>query len=293
MSRQSPRGFAAYPGLSRSRCVAGSFSDHARSGRFFFLNRSRGSLCVPPGRQSLPRRSAGGRSPCGFARRRRRVALHLEIVALRLPRLPQLPAREPAHRDVCALPLELYERRLELLALPRAERRRLLVDQNRPVGMAGRHPAILTGSWRGACYYRGSAPKRRTKEPSGAKRLSRQCVVLAIALLRGVPALAQESDGSPTSRNVRVRIGPVLMNPTIALTNLGVDHNVFNDPPDKSPKEDFTFTVTPASDFWIHARPDLGHRQPGRIRSTGIRTMPASEPRTVRTSSAGSCRARG
>ena len=46
---RSPRGG---PSLSRSRCVAGSFSDHARSGRFFFLNRSRGSLCVPPGRQS-------------------------------------------------------------------------------------------------------------------------------------------------------------------------------------------------------------------------------------------------
>lgn len=52
---RSPRGG---PSLSRSRCVAGSFSDHARSGRFFFLNRSRGSLCAPPGRQSLPRRSA-------------------------------------------------------------------------------------------------------------------------------------------------------------------------------------------------------------------------------------------
>jgi len=58
------------PGLSRSRCVAGSFSDHARSGRFFFLNRSRGSLCVPPGRQSLPRRSA----PSGRSARRSRGA---------------------------------------------------------------------------------------------------------------------------------------------------------------------------------------------------------------------------
>jgi hypothetical protein len=79
--------------------------------------------------------------------------------------------------------------------------------------------------------------------------------ILAIALLRGVPAWAQESDGTPDVRNVRVRIGPVLMNPTIALTNLGVDHNVFNDPPDRSPKQDFTFTVTPASDFWVHAGP--------------------------------------
>ncbi len=79
--------------------------------------------------------------------------------------------------------------------------------------------------------------------------------VLAIALLRGVPAWAQESDGTPDVSNVRVRIGPVLMNPTIALTNLGIDHNVFNDPPDRNPKQDFTFTVTPASDFWIHAGP--------------------------------------
>jgi len=36
-------------GGSRSRCVAGSFSDHARSGRFFFLKRSRGSLCDSTG----------------------------------------------------------------------------------------------------------------------------------------------------------------------------------------------------------------------------------------------------
>jgi len=45
------------------------------------------------------------------------------------------------------------------------------------------------------------------------------------------------------------------MNPTIGLTNIGVDHNVFNDPPNKLPKEDFTFTVTPATDFWLHLGP--------------------------------------
>ena len=45
------------------------------------------------------------------------------------------------------------------------------------------------------------------------------------------------------------------MNPTISLTNIGIDHNVFNDPPDKDPKEDFTFTVTPASDFWLRLGP--------------------------------------
>ena len=147
-------------------------------------------VAAPP----LRRRPIALRLP----RRRRRVALHLEIVALRLPRLPQLPACEPAHRDVWALPLELYERRLELLALPRAESRRLLVDQNRPVGMAGRHPAILTGSWRGACYYQGSAPKRRIKESSRAKRPD-GCVCCGDRAAARGPDWAQESDGTLTS----------------------------------------------------------------------------------------------
>ncbi|HEX3646574.1 MAG TPA: outer membrane beta-barrel protein [Vicinamibacterales bacterium] len=80
------------------------------------------------------------------------------------------------------------------------------------------------------------------------------CLV-AVALLPGASASAQENDGSPDVHDVRVRIGPLMMNPTIALTNLGIDHNVFNDPPDKNPKQDFTFTVTPVSDFWLHLGP--------------------------------------
>ena len=31
-----------------------------------------------------------------------------------------------------------------------------------------------------------------------------------------------------------------MMNPTLSITNIGIDHNVFNDPPDKNPKDDFT-----------------------------------------------------
>lgn len=76
-------------------------------------------------------------------------------------------------------------------------------------------------------------------------------VFVAIALLRGAPAWAQETPGGPDPANVRVRIGPLMMNPTISLTNLGIDHNVFNDPPEKLPKEDFTVTVTPMVDMWL------------------------------------------
>lgn len=41
------------------------------------------------------------------------------------------------------------------------------------------------------------------------------------------------------------------MNPTISLSNLGIDDNVFNDPATEAPKRDFTATVTPQTDFWL------------------------------------------
>lgn len=40
-----------------------------------------------------------------------------------------------------------------------------------------------------------------------------------------------------------IRLGPLGLTPTIAITNFGIDSNVFNDPVD--PKSDFTFTATP------------------------------------------------
>src|SRR6185295_10012772 len=77
------------------------------------------------------------------------------------------------------------------------------------------------------------------------------CAVLL--LVRPATVLAQE--GGPDVSRVRVRFGPLMMNPTITLSNIGIDHNVFNDPPSKIPKEDFTFTVTPSVDLWLRAGP--------------------------------------
>jgi len=65
------------------------------------------------------------------------------------------------------------------------------------------------------------------------------------------PAWAQS--GAPDPNSVRVRIGPLSLNPTLSLTNIGVDQNVFNEPLDKNPKRDFTATVTPATDLWMRA----------------------------------------
>jgi len=50
---------------------------------------------------------------------------------------------------------------------------------------------------------------------------------------------------------VRLRLGPLFLNPTIALTNAGVDDNVFNEADSASPQSDFTLTLTPATDVWL------------------------------------------
>ena len=69
-------------------------------------------------------------------------------------------------------------------------------------------------------------------------------------ILWSYPAAAQSVD-EPDPARVRVRLGPLWLNPTVALTNLGVDQNVFNEPEDRNPKSDFTFTLTPATDLWL------------------------------------------
>ena len=75
----------------------------------------------------------------------------------------------------------------------------------------------------------------------------------AVALLLCVtaPLAAQTSEGAPDPAKVRVQIGALWMNPTVSLTNLGIDDNVFNESDDLGPKRDFTFTVTPTTDLWV------------------------------------------
>ena len=73
--------------------------------------------------------------------------------------------------------------------------------------------------------------------------------VLALALPTTSPAFAQTGD--PSSQ-ARIRIGPLALSPSISLTNAGVDNNVFNVSKDAAPKRDFTLTVTPRTDVWLH-----------------------------------------
>ena len=75
---------------------------------------------------------------------------------------------------------------------------------------------------------------------------------IAVLTLSAPLARAQTPEpGAPDPAKVHVRLGPLWLNPTFALTNAGVDTNVFNEPDQLAPKRDFTMTVTPAADLWL------------------------------------------
>src|SRR5215470_3249089 len=71
----------------------------------------------------------------------------------------------------------------------------------------------------------------------------------AALLLLCLPAGALAQTEPPS--NVRMHLGPFFVNPTIALTNAGVDTNVFNQATQDSPKEDYTATLSPATEAWL------------------------------------------
>jgi hypothetical protein len=75
---------------------------------------------------------------------------------------------------------------------------------------------------------------------------------IALLCLSGSSPVMAQAILEPDTSHVRVELGPVGANPTIELTNLGVDTNVFNDPPGAE-KRDFTFTLTPKADLWMKA----------------------------------------
>ena len=83
--------------------------------------------------------------------------------------------------------------------------------------------------------------------------------MVAGVLLAGMasPILAQGIPQRPTlpdpEQTGRFRLGFIRYTPSINLTNLGVDTNVFNEVED--PKEDFTATFGPKAEFWSRLGP--------------------------------------
>ena len=80
----------------------------------------------------------------------------------------------------------------------------------------------------------------------------RQTFVVLIVLTFGFTgAAAAQTDGGPDPAKVRVRFGPLWLNPQLGLTNIGTDTNVFNEADDQQPKSDFTLTLVPRTDLWL------------------------------------------
>jgi hypothetical protein len=82
-----------------------------------------------------------------------------------------------------------------------------------------------------------------------ARRVAPVLIVLSCA---GVTrAGAQTIPTLPDPATIKLRLGPFLLNPSLALTNAGVDTNVFYEPDAKVPARDFTITVTAQTDYWL------------------------------------------
>ena len=78
----------------------------------------------------------------------------------------------------------------------------------------------------------------------------RQWTLVLLLCVFAVDAGAQtRPDDMPAA--ARYHLGPLKLNPTIALSNMGVDNNVFNAADTEQPKTDMTLTLTPRSDAWI------------------------------------------
>jgi pyruvate,orthophosphate dikinase len=64
------------------------------------------------------------------------------------------------------------------------------------------------------------------------------------------PAFAQTPPPDPDAE-ANVRFGPLSLKSTIALSNLGIDTNVFNQADEEHPQSDFTMTFSPNTDVWL------------------------------------------
>ena len=67
--------------------------------------------------------------------------------------------------------------------------------------------------------------------------------VLTVLCISSTVSYAQTTASADLLESMPFRFGPFGLNPTLAVTNLGVDDNIFNASTD--PQSDFTFTVTP------------------------------------------------
>jgi len=77
----------------------------------------------------------------------------------------------------------------------------------------------------------------------------------AVLLLALTGAASAQTVSDFVPETARIHLGRVRLDPTVALTNAGVDDNVFNAADVDHPRSDFTMTLTPKSNIWFPLGP--------------------------------------
>ncbi len=84
------------------------------------------------------------------------------------------------------------------------------------------------------------------------RRASLRAALGMLLAMSAATASAQTTSSPDPIEGAIIRFGPVGINPSLAMRDVGVDNNVFHD--DVDPKSDFTFTVTPRADVLFSPR---------------------------------------
>lgn len=79
--------------------------------------------------------------------------------------------------------------------------------------------------------------------------MRRTAFLLAVIVLFHVHAWAQTDTNRPDPTKVKMKFGPLIVNPTITLGNVGSDDNVFNEA--SNPRRDVTMTLSPKAELWL------------------------------------------
>jgi hypothetical protein len=74
---------------------------------------------------------------------------------------------------------------------------------------------------------------------------------IALLIVSAISAAGQIVPAEPDPAAARIRLGPLSLNPTIGLTNVGVDTNVYYEDEPLTPERDVTMTVTGQSDYFM------------------------------------------
>src|SRR5213594_234312 len=95
----------------------------------------------------------------------------------------------------------------------------------------------------------GTTGNARSALATGRRGWAGGAALLAALVLSSTHAVAQTNPYRPDPEKVKIRLGSLIVNPTITLGNIGSDENVFNDSTDQ--KRDFTMTLSPKTELWL------------------------------------------